>query len=316
MTASKSRTRRKTAPKAPGAALAKAIASVDPAVTVTVAAAPAPTAPPPEPEQIPDWELAFLPLYAEDAFSTARAAGMDLLHVRPDPRLSPQWSVLGTLTATDAPLRVGRHKLGAQRVFYGWLLRHQNGQRVLAIRGTQRWSEWLIDGLFAPRSAHPIGGKVPDGFWDLYASMRIDGKPLSSIAAGNPLTVVGHSLGSALATYTSLELARAGAKVRGVFVASPHPGDAEFCKAFGAAVPDHVMYANQADIVPRVPFWFGYSHVPNVMTLSAAKAGITITGALAGQHHIVSYAALMDRKALAAFKPLSIDKPFLDCIHF
>lgn len=311
----KSRTPRKTAPKAPGAVLAKAIASVDPAVTVTVAAAPAKVVPPPEPEPIPDWELAFLPLYAEDAFSTARAAGMDLLHVRPDPRLSPHWSILGTLTATDAPLRVGRHKLGARGAFYGWLLRHRNGHRVLAIRGTQRWSEWLTDGLFAPRSAHPIGGKVPDGFWDLYASMRISGAPLSSIAAGAPITVVGHSLGSALATYASLELARAGAKVRGVFVASPHPGDAAFCRAFGAAVPDHIMYANRGDVVPRLPFWFGYSHVPNVVTLSASKAGITISGGLAGQHHIVSYAALMDRSSLNSFKPLPVDKPFLSCVR-
>ena len=316
-------TRRKAAPKAPVAAVAKAIAAIDP--VVVTAEASAQTAAAPTPENIPDWELAFLALYAEDAFCIARAAGLDLLRVRPDPRLAPRWTILGTLTAVDAPLRIGRHKFWPQRVFYGWYLLGPQGQRVLAIRGTQRLSEWAIDGLFAPRTAHPVAGKVPQGFWDLYASMLVDGKPLSSIAAGGPIAVVGHSLGAALATYVSLELAKAAerdkaagkpaALVRGVFVASPRPGDAEFSKEFGAAVPDHVAYVNAADVVPRVPFWFDYSPVPNVITLSAAKAGIRITGGVGGQHHVVSYAAMMNRKSLASFKPLPIDKTFMDCVR-
>jgi hypothetical protein len=271
--------------------------------------APAPNvAPGPSAEPVAtDWELAFLALYAEDAFSMAPGNPV------PDPRLFPKWTVLGTLTAVDAPIRIGKYKLGAREVFYGWLLRSQGGQRVLAIRGTAGCAEWLIDGLFAPRAAHPIAGKVESGFWSVYASMRIDGKPLTSVAK-DPITVVGHSLGAALATYASLELAQAGVKVRGVFVASPHPGDAVFSKAFGAAVPDHLMYANEADRVPRVPFWFGYSDVPNVATLSAVRAGIKITGGLPGQHHILSYVALMNRAAFHAFKPLPIDQKFLDCV--
>jgi hypothetical protein len=263
-----------------------------------------------------DCELAYLALYAEDAFETAYGKpGADLIRVAPDPRLAPRWSVLGTLTAVDAPIRLGKHKVGARTRFYGWLLGSKGGQRVLAIRGTAGCAEWIIDGLFAPRAAHPVAGKVESGFWEVFSSMRLDGKPLTSIAKDGPITVVGHSLGAALATYASLELAQAGAKVRGVFVASPHPGDAAFCKAFGAAVPDHVMYRNAADYVPRVPFWFGYSDVPNVKTLSASEAGITITGGAAGQHHIVSYVALMNRAAFKAFNPLPCDQKFLNCVQ-
>lgn len=274
-------------------------------------AAPAPS---PEPvAALTDWELAYLALYAEDTFCAALKGGWSLNAPPPDPRLAPDWQVLGTLTAVDAPVRIGKYKVGAREVFYGWLLQGF-GQRVLAIRGTQRLAEWLIDGLFAPRGAHPVAGKVESGFWGVYASMRVDGKPITDIAAGGPITVVGHSLGAALATYASLELAQVGAKVRGVFVASPHPGDKAFCQAFGAAVPDHVLYRNAADYVPRVPFWFGYADVPNVKTLSAAGSGVTITGGPAGQHHVLSYAALMDRNALASFKPLPIDQQFLDCI--
>lgn len=298
------KSRRKTAPKAPGAALPKAIASVAPAVVVTPAVA---TEAPPT-----DTELAFLALYAEDAFQMARKAGTDLVNVRPDPRLAPQWTVTGTLTAVDAVMRIGRHKIGAKQVFYGWRLCSTGGHQVLAIRGTATRVEWLIDCTFAPKRAHPVAGRVESGFWDVFESMRLDGKPMTSIEG--PVTVVGHSLGAAVATFSVLELARAGRKVRGVFVASPHPGDREFCEAFGKAVPDHVMYANVDDMVPRVPLWFGYSDVPNVVTLSAAN--LAVTGGLAGQHHILTYAAMMDRNAFTAFKPLPIDKPFLNCIHF
>lgn len=278
--------------------------------------------PEPQPlEPVPtDCELAFLALYAEDAFQAARhTPGADLAAVAPDPRLAPQWRVVGTVTAVDAIARIGRYKLGAQRVFYGWLLRSAGGRFVLAIRGTATRVEWAIDCMFAPRTAHPVAGHVESGFWDVYASMCLDGKPLAravaEIAQGASVTVVGHSLGAALASYASLELAAAGLDVRGVFVASPHPGDRAFCKAFGARVPDHVMYRNVADMVPRVPIWFDYADVPNVKLLSARAAGLRISGGPAGQHHVLTYAALIDRWSLRSFQPLPVDRPFLACVH-
>jgi hypothetical protein len=256
-----------------------------------------------------DWALALLTLYAEDAFQNANGGP-----VLPDPRLSPRWSVEGVLTGVDALCRFGKRKLWANRVFYGWKLRSKTGQCVLVIRGTQRPIEWVIDGLFAPRTAHPVKGRVESGFWSVAESLLLDGTPLDS-AAKDVDIVVGHSLGAAVATYVSLALTQAGAKVRGVFVASPHPGDVEFSKAFGAAVP-HVMYRNAGDIVPRVPFWFGYSHVPNVMTLSPSVTGVIITGGLGAQHHALTYATLMSRTAYKTFKPLPCDKRFVDCIQF
>jgi hypothetical protein len=259
--------------------------------------------------KVTDSELALLTLYAEDAFTNAKGGP-----VVPDPRLAPRWSVIGTLTAVDAIWRLGKYKIGARRVFYGWRLRSKDGQIVLVIRGTQRPVEWWIDGLFAPRTAHPVAGKVEEGFWSVAASLLLDGKPLTSVAVEEE-TVVGHSLGAAAATYASWILARAGTRVRGVFVASPHPGDVEFCKAFGVEVPNHVMYRNAGDLVPRVPFWFGYSDVPNVVTLSPTKARITIVGGLPAHHHALTYATLMRRAAYKAFKPLPCDKKFVDSIH-
>lgn len=258
-----------------------------------------------------DAELAILALYAEDAFYDVCQSGGDLKSPSPDPRLSPRWKVLGTLTAIDAPFRFGKYKVGAREVFYGWHLQ-SGSEHVLAIRGTATYREWLVDAVVAPKTAHAIAGRVESGFWSVYESLRIDGKPIRSIQG--PVTVVGHSLGAAIATYASLELATRGVKVRGVFIASPHPGDARFCKAFGAVVPDHVMYANEADLIPRVPWWFGYSDVPNVRRLSAGP-DLRITGGKPGQHHVLSYIALMDRDAFRVFRPLPIDEPFLDCVH-
>ncbi len=60
---------------------------------------------------------------------------------------------------------------------------------------------------FCAKDASPIAGKVESGFWSVAASMRLDGKPLENIAKDGPITVVGHSLGAAVATYVSLELA-------------------------------------------------------------------------------------------------------------
>lgn len=262
-------------------------------------------------------DLAFLALYAEDAFSASRTyAGASLLSPPPDPRLSPDWTILGTLTATDAIFGPGSLRLSSERVFYGWLLECR-GEFVVAIRGTGDAMEWAIDGAFMPRSAHPVAGRVETGFWSVYASMQIDGKPLVSLLerAHGPISVVGHSLGAAVATYAAFDLARAGGDIRGTFIASPRPGDGAFSKAFGQAVPKHTMYRNEDDVVPRVPFWFGYTAVPNVVSLSAAKEGVRIDGGLAGQHHILSYAALMNQAAFKAFKPLPQDRRFLNCIQ-
>lgn len=264
-----------------------------------------------------DVPLAWKALYAEDCFATAlNSPGADLLQPVPDPRLSPDWAIAGTLTATDALFGPGSLRVAQQRVFYGWLLEHA-GEFVLAIRGTGDALEWGIDGMFMPRTAHPVAGLVESGFWSVYQSMQIDGKPLSEILklAPGPITVVGHSLGAAIATYVAFYLALAGAKVRGVFVASPHPGDETFCKAFGKAVPDHVMYRNVDDVVPRVPFWFGYSDVPNVCSLSAGQEGLRVDGGLPAQHHVLTYTTLMDKTSLAAFHALPIDEKFLACIH-
>lgn len=260
-----------------------------------------------------DAELAFLALYAEDAFAAARnAPGADLVQVAPDPRLSPDWAIRGTLTAVDSV-----PGLGEQRVFYGWLL-ERAGRFVLAIRGTEDAAEWAIDGLFWPRTVPGIPGSVEMGFWSVAETLKIDGKPLAELAgiANGPITVVGHSLGAAVTAIAAYRLAEAGMTVSARMIASPHPGDGDFARAFGSRVPDHVAYVNTDDLVPTVPALFGYTHVPHVVELDPAALGVQLDGGAPADHHVLSYVAMMSRTAFKSFRPLSADQKFVDCVKF
>ena len=260
-----------------------------------------------------DAELALLALYAEDAFSAAsRAAQADLTTVATDPRLSPAWTVRATLTAVDDVPGIGRAD-----VFYGWLL-ERAGRFVLAIRGTADAEEWILDSEFWPRGARGIPGTVETGFWSVAETLKIDGKPITVLAgmSNGPITVVGHSLGAAVATYAAYELAEAGMTVSARMIASPHPGDGDFARAFGSRVPDHVAYVNTDDLVPTVPALFGYTHVPHVVELDPAALGVQLDGGPAGNHHVLSYVAMMSRPTFAAFQPLPIDQKFVDCVKF
>jgi triacylglycerol lipase len=253
-----------------------------------------------------DAELIDLVWWAEDAYSAALAApGADLAAVAADVRLTGAWNVRATLTGQDAILRMGPLVLGAQRVFYGWLLESKAspGAFVLAIRGTDGILEWLEDAEFAPMETHPVDGRVESGFWGIYQSMMLrrgDGpdEPLvagiAAIVGAGSLQAAGHSLGAPLATYAAFELADPdllGRQVTARLFASPRPGDGRFAAAFACRVLWHVMYANKADLVPRVPFGFGYAHVPNVTELT--PDGL-VRPSIACQHHSLVYRYLIE----------------------
>ena len=247
----------------------------------------------------------ILCLAAEDAYTGAQAAQNGPVTAPTlDPRIVTDWTVRGTVTAQDAIMRLGPLNVGAERVFYGWLLESKTtaGEFALVIRGTEGITEWIEDAGFMPMEAHPVAGRVETGFWSIYETMQLDGKPLvaevlARVGSGT-LTVTGHSLGAALATYASFELGQSlGSRAAARLVASPHPGDGDFSRVFGRRVPDHLMWANAADMVPKVPAWFGYCPVPRVEVLSARAAGLTITGGWPAQHHAITYASLLAKSA-------------------
>jgi triacylglycerol lipase len=285
-----------------------------------------------------DVPYARLALYAEDMYDPAHP---DQLAPTPDPRIGADgWTLCGYLTATDAFYRSGPptpHRpcgkmffsLARPPVYYGFLARSvaTPGTFAVAIRGTEDFIEWIEDAEFA-LTPHPAAGRVEAGFYGIYRSLAYEVAPLvqSSIIAPSaalalaPLigkgtvTVIGHSLGAALAAYMALDFGRAGVAANARLWASPRPGDESFVGALGAAVPDFVSYAYELDLVPRIPLGFDYTGPPGaeIITPGSALARIRISALC--NHHMLSYLAMTDPAAVSSADLEAADLQYVRCI--
>ncbi|HET9109075.1 MAG TPA: hypothetical protein VFN79_18005 [Steroidobacteraceae bacterium] len=230
--------------------------------------------------------------------ATPNGAGAVAASLAPPAWVTERYHLCGWITGEDSAFG-----LSAGRVFYGWVLA-DGPAYVLVLRGTESAIEWLVDFDFPPRSGYRLGGEVESGFYGLYETL--DFQPaggaawpllpgVRSLVGWAPLTITGHSLGAALATYATVELAEAAMHVAGRFIASPRPGDAGFADAFAARVTDAVDYHYAPDIVGDVPAGFGYSPLHCVETI---PANLRVPDNPASNHHAVHYAWLLDPASL------------------
>jgi triacylglycerol lipase len=218
--------------------------------------------------------------------------------------------LLGHPQITSGPL------LGLEsKVCYGTVVRRNEAEVVIALRGTDGFAEWAEDGQFlmmpyVPTEALPpgSGASVEQGFWGIYHSLvlaDVAGTVKGSIAQNFPamiypndrVIIAGHSLGAPLATYLTLDLARGalGQRVSGCYFASPHPGNQAFATLFDQNVHDYVVYNYLLDIVPRVPpTEAGYSSLSNVRRILPATAQADISFGIGCNHHIICYLAMLD----------------------
>jgi triacylglycerol lipase len=208
-----------------------------------------------------------------------------------------------------------------QRVCYGFLARStvDPDLHVAVVRGTASAVEWLKDAEFAMK-AHPVAGEISTGMWDVYDELRLVvrgvASPLiagvaQSVGAGK-LTVVGHSLGAALATFFAFDAAYPlGDRLDAIILASPHPGDAAFAAAFEAQVQRYVLYNYEHDRVPQVPVGFRYKHLAQECVIRAAEAQAKIRDSLWSNHHVTSYAAMLDYQTVADWSALDTDHSIL-----
>jgi len=230
-----------------------------------------------------DAELSILCLRSEQAGA-----------VKTRPPAPPGYTLEGYLTAIDAIFHVGPIRLGAERVFYGWLL-STDSELICVGRGTVDAIEWWLDGQFLPvkRPHLPTGGLVEDGFSSIYDTLEletVDGESLGPAAKAiaetcSCITITGHSLGAAWSTYLAADCGALGTKVKARLFASPRPGDALYGEYAARLIDDCASYRFTPDVVPDVPAGLGYELLPGTIVLPDDPR---VKRSLVAFHHVTS----------------------------
>ena len=272
-----------------------------------------------------DAQLALACMMAESAYDPAHP---EIIQPPLDSRLASRYTLRGNVTAQDAVFR-REIPLGTQRVFYGWLLEETAapGRFLLVIRGTAGGVEWCEDATGLPMAYGISGARVHRGFYELYrtflytaAGTSTHQPALSGVAgavSSGSVTVVGHSLGSALASYWAYELADIallGSRVSVRLFASPRPGDGHFADLFAVRIKDAIAYAFDPDLVPKVPFGFGYTPLHCLQEIEPAAAAVRIKMNPDCCHHAYSYCALLSPEIAASAVLTIADATFHACL--
>jgi triacylglycerol lipase len=231
------------------------------------------------------------------------------------------WTVVGYISGSDDIVVVGSglrsSMLGASngqnhRVCYGYVAA-RNGQFVVVIRGTDGAEEWADDLDFLMID-HPTAGAglVDRGFWEIYDTMQfhgLAGQPAVRLAAGiigltgqGPAMVLGHSLGSALATYLTLELNLADRAASACLFASPRTGNKTFVDFFETKVANYDLFNYERDVVPMVPrrdvlHFSEYYPLKQAKTIPANASVLGVRDNPQCNHHLICYTALLDPSA-------------------
>ncbi|MEK4048258.1 lipase family protein [Paenibacillus sp. FSL H8-0048] len=154
---------------------------------------------------------------------------------------------------------------------------------IIAWRGSISTNDWLSNMNAAQKKFKYIQEPCMThrGFTDIYASAR-DAilSVLGTLSPEKTLYVTGHSLGGALATLCTLDIAANSAFTapRLYTYGSPRVGDPDFAKAFSRYVRSSYRYANLFDVTTYVPptvyklpkqkTKYYYTHVHTLKTLS------------------------------------------------
>ncbi len=271
----------------------------------------------------------LLVMYAEDMYTEGAIAPSI------DRRIKQQgWEAIAYLTAKDSIFPPGQKQLMQPGfVFYGFLARNiaDHSKYAAVIRGTSGITEWIIDAEFEPiPNPHEPGTKVEKGFWDVYETMnltKLDGSVINNVAAkgiantigAGQVVIAGHSLGSALATYLSLETAQLlGPRVSACMFASPRTGDKAWANFYDTTVSDYRLFNYVLDAVPNVPFDFPpdiqYSTLSKATIIQPSSAQADIRLDLACNHHVICYCAMLDYEATLTSPPQPVGNQTWFCV--
>jgi len=260
-------------------------------------------------------QYANLVLIAESISPGAAYAPSDIAKIT-----AAGYTFLQTIYGDDLATDIDAH-LGSI-VTFGFLAVSASKELVAIVRGTDTILEWLHDGAFLmmPSPIHGSQGTTEDGFTAVYKSLRIgpaNGTPAavdsikSYLDAGTATTVTvsGHSLGGALATLLTLDVAlnTTCTSPTSYTFASPRTGDHAFAGGYNAAVPNSFRVANRQDIVPKLPPFLPlpYEHVNTECDLVPGQH--TIEPNILCMHHLTSYLWLMSQLTGAPGYPLNTE---------
>ena len=214
---------------------------------------------------------------------------------------------------------------GTTSEFYGFVAQDDAdpSQCVLALRGAEDVAEWWDSAHagFHVFDVAPGNGSVHAGFYALYRTLRVidyragatapSGEaapprtfadevdrvarrhlPPYGYAASASLTfaVAAHSLGAALATYFTLDMAvnhRVNRVGQLCTFASPRTGDATFASAVNVSGAELWRIVNLPDVVPQIPYrWLGYQHTGGLVLINATGS---VRGTLRCWHLLDTY---------------------------
>jgi predicted lipase len=160
------------------------------------------------------------------------------------------------------------------------------GAVIVSIRGTLVPEEWLrnFTAIPADYSFLPHFGTVHLGFRLVYAGVRASlEQGLAAVPGNTRITVLGHSLGGALATLAGPDIKRNlnQPNVDVCTFGGPRVGKPDFRGTFSAEISRCYRVTNQFDIVPHVPtIVTGWMHVGEE---------VEVDGNLENAHSLVAY---------------------------
>lgn len=125
--------------------------------------------------------------------------------------------------------------------------------QCLAFRGSDDLESWLHD-LDADPDPIPSFGQIHSGFWEAYEEVR------HAVLDLKPKVISGHSLGAALALLAAADLCLSGEPPLLVYCFEPPRVAADSVLASILKDVPLTLYRNGLDIVPTVPWGFGYRH--------------------------------------------------------
>lgn len=271
----------------------------------------------------------LLAMYAEDMYTDGA------LNPPADPRVAAAgWDIVAYLTANDVLIPAPgatEQRLAidlSKRVFYGFLAKSQTDPTsfVVVLRGTDGLVEWLIDAefLLVRHPTYPTT-QVEQGFWGIYQTLSfvetmtgtthaVAADGIATIVGTGSVTVIGHSLGSALATYLTLDVAvKPGPRVTACLFASPRTGNAAWAAFFDTKVTSYQLYNYILDVVTHVPT-LGYTTLSKTTVLEPKTANAHIRLDVFCNHHVICYCAMIDYAAAMAAPSLPGDIKYKLCI--